>query len=206
MADNWTDDRVELVKTRWTAGVDATQIADELGHGITKNAVIGKVHHLGLAKAPIVSIKTKEAEPKAEPKLKVEPAKPIEDMVFKSVLEGIKSVDDLMAEADAGEPVSVAKGKTMDELPSLEELGLDDATLMAHEATHGIRIVEDVAIPESNRVTMDTLRPGMCKWPSGDPGKNEFSYCGKGVWSPGKPYCAHHHGIAFQAPQKRRAA
>jgi len=50
----WTDDRVELLKKLWSDGLSASQIAAELG-GITRNAVIGKVHRLGLsgrAKAP----------------------------------------------------------------------------------------------------------------------------------------------------------
>ena len=50
----WTDPRVELLKKLWTEGLSASQIAAELG-GITRNAVIGKVHRLGLsgrAKSP----------------------------------------------------------------------------------------------------------------------------------------------------------
>ncbi len=50
----WTDERVELLKKLWTDGLSASQIAAELG-GITRNAVIGKVHRLGLsgrAKSP----------------------------------------------------------------------------------------------------------------------------------------------------------
>jgi len=44
----WTDERVELLKKLWADGLSASQIAAELG-GITRNAVIGKVHRLGLA-------------------------------------------------------------------------------------------------------------------------------------------------------------
>ena len=50
----WTDERVETLKKLWTDGLSASQIAAELG-GITRNAVIGKVHRLGLsgrAKSP----------------------------------------------------------------------------------------------------------------------------------------------------------
>jgi GcrA cell cycle regulator len=51
---SWTDERVEQLKRLWAEGLSASQIAGELG-GITRNAVIGKVHRLGLsgrAKAP----------------------------------------------------------------------------------------------------------------------------------------------------------
>jgi GcrA cell cycle regulator len=51
---SWTDERVELLRKLWADGLSASQIAAELG-GITRNAVIGKVHRLGLsgrAKSP----------------------------------------------------------------------------------------------------------------------------------------------------------
>jgi GcrA cell cycle regulator len=65
----WTDERVETLKRLWGEGLSASQIATEIGGGITRNAVIGKVHRLGLsgrgkAKAP----------PPARPKAKAVPA------------------------------------------------------------------------------------------------------------------------------------
>ena len=45
---SWTDERVETLKSMWTEGKSASQIAKELG-GVTRNAVIGKVHRLGLS-------------------------------------------------------------------------------------------------------------------------------------------------------------
>lgn len=45
---NWTDDRVEQLKTLWAEGHSASEIADKLGH-TTRNSVIGKVHRLGLS-------------------------------------------------------------------------------------------------------------------------------------------------------------
>jgi GcrA cell cycle regulator len=48
MTNGWTDDRVTLLKKLWTDGLSASQIAKQLG-GVTRNAVIGKVHRLGLA-------------------------------------------------------------------------------------------------------------------------------------------------------------
>ncbi|MGD9868234.1 MAG: GcrA family cell cycle regulator [Hyphomicrobiales bacterium] len=45
---SWTDERVELLKKLWTEGLSASQIAGRLG-GVTRNAVIGKVHRLGLS-------------------------------------------------------------------------------------------------------------------------------------------------------------
>src|SRR5690349_23179268 len=44
----WSDDRVEQLKKLWEGGLSASQIAAELGN-VTRNAVIGKVHRLGLS-------------------------------------------------------------------------------------------------------------------------------------------------------------
>jgi len=45
---SWTDERVELLKKLWSEGLSASQIAGQLG-GVTRNAVIGKVHRLSLS-------------------------------------------------------------------------------------------------------------------------------------------------------------
>lgn len=45
---NWTDERVELLKKLWSEGLSASQIAAQLG-GVSRNAVIGKVHRLKLS-------------------------------------------------------------------------------------------------------------------------------------------------------------
>ena len=46
---SWTDERVELLRRLWTEGLSASQIAGRLGDGVTRNAVIGKVHRLNLS-------------------------------------------------------------------------------------------------------------------------------------------------------------
>lgn len=45
----WTEDRVETLKKLWTEGLSASQIAKEMGEGVTRNAIIGKVHRLKLS-------------------------------------------------------------------------------------------------------------------------------------------------------------
>lgn len=46
--NTWSDERVELLKRLWAEGLSASQIAASMG-GVTRNAVIGKVHRLGLS-------------------------------------------------------------------------------------------------------------------------------------------------------------
>ena len=64
MAVEWTDERVEMLKDMWGKGFSARDIAEKLG-GVTRNAVIGKAHRLGLSSRPS-STKKKEALPKAK--------------------------------------------------------------------------------------------------------------------------------------------
>jgi GcrA cell cycle regulator len=49
---SWTDERIELLKAHWEAGMTASQIAEALGEGVSRNAVIGKAHRLGLEPRP----------------------------------------------------------------------------------------------------------------------------------------------------------
>lgn len=48
----WTDDRVDHLRELWSKGLSASQIAAQLGDGVTRNAVIGKAHRLGLEGRP----------------------------------------------------------------------------------------------------------------------------------------------------------
>ncbi len=70
---SWNDERVGLLSKLWLEGRSASQIAAELGQGVTRNAVIGKVHRLGL------SGRVKVAAPAASARLRVRPAQRPDD-------------------------------------------------------------------------------------------------------------------------------
>ena len=87
---SWTDERIERLKAMWTKGATASQIADELG-GVSRNAVIGKAHRLGLdsrpspvkpgeekkaASAPAATTAAASPAPAAPPVKKAAPPKP----------------------------------------------------------------------------------------------------------------------------------
>ncbi|HKR24273.1 MAG TPA: GcrA family cell cycle regulator, partial [Allosphingosinicella sp.] len=71
---SWTDERIDRLKELWSQGKTASHIADELG-GVSRNAVIGKAHRLGLQSRPS-PVKPNEPAPKAKakPKEKAETA------------------------------------------------------------------------------------------------------------------------------------
>lgn len=68
----WTDERVDILKKLWAEGHSASQIAKELG-GVTRNAVIGKVHRLGLSGRATPSRPVKRPPRLARPKPRVLP-------------------------------------------------------------------------------------------------------------------------------------
>jgi GcrA cell cycle regulator len=73
---SWTDERVERLKTLWSEGLSASQIAAELG-SVTRNAVIGKVHRLGLSGR--AKPQAQAARPAQAPRLKPSaPARPVQ--------------------------------------------------------------------------------------------------------------------------------
>jgi GcrA cell cycle regulator len=70
---SWTDDRVDLLKKLWSEGLSASQIAGRLG-GVTRNAVIGKVHRLGLSGRATTSRMKSPRRPRATVRRQPRPA------------------------------------------------------------------------------------------------------------------------------------
>ena len=69
---SWTDERIAQLKKCWDKGLSASQIATELGEGVTRNAVIGKAHRLGLKSRPS-PVKTDAKKAKAPAAKKAAP-------------------------------------------------------------------------------------------------------------------------------------
>lgn len=76
---SWTDERIELLRKLWLDGLSASRIAAELAGGVTRNAVIGKVHRLGLsgrikAVAPVMaSARPRDTAPQVQARTPVMP-------------------------------------------------------------------------------------------------------------------------------------
>ncbi|HAB37055.1 MAG: GcrA cell cycle regulator [Tateyamaria sp.] len=187
---SWTDDRVEVLKKMWGEGQSASQIAKELG-GVTRNAVIGKVHRLGLsnrAGSSSAATAKKEAKPKATsktasaPKTKVEP-KTEPAIKPRPASEGKPNFPARRQIIPAGQPLPPQ--------PSANEI--------SPEALAKVNEVEKKA----KKIGLMELTERTCKWPVGDPATEDFWFCGLPVQQ-GKPYCEAHVGVAFQPMSSRR--
>ncbi|CUH79169.1 GcrA family cell cycle regulator [Tropicibacter naphthalenivorans] len=192
---SWTDERVELLKKMWGEGQSASQIAKELG-GVTRNAVIGKVHRLGLSNragaTPAAETKPKvEAKPKPEPKPKAKPAAP-------------KPVE---AAAPAPEPKPEPTPAPVSTMPARKQIIPAGQPLPPQPSTNEISPEALAKVNEvekkAKKLTLMELTERTCKWPVGDPATDDFWFCGLPVQQ-GKPYCEAHVGVAFQPMSARR--
>ncbi|WP_050528456.1 GcrA family cell cycle regulator [Pseudorhodobacter aquimaris] len=196
---SWTDERVETLKKMWSEGQSASQIAKELG-GVTRNAVIGKVHRLGLSNRAAAAAPEK-AEPAAKaapPKREEAPAEPAPKPAAPAPRAAATApVNPTMAQVvNNVTPLPLRKsivpaGQPLPPQPSANEI--------SPEALASVREVEK----SSKKISLMELTERTCKWPIGDPATDEFWFCGLPS-TPGKPYCEAHVGVAFQPMSARR--
>ncbi len=201
---SWTDERVELLKKMWGEGQSASQIAKELG-GVTRNAVIGKVHRLGLsnrAASASSSAASPAAKSEAKPAAAEKPAAPAAAAAPKAEPKAKPSPRTEPARPPSPEPTAEARsiparrqiipaGQPLPPQPSANEI--------SPEALAKVNEVEKKA----RKISLMELTERTCKWPVGDPATEDFWFCGLPVQA-GKPYCEAHVGVAFQPMSSRR--
>lgn len=199
---SWTDERIDRLKALWTKGMTASQIADELG-GVSRNAVIGKAHRLGLQARPSP---VKANEPAQAPKKTAAPGKAQAEAPSASrqpaPLPPAETENAApTATAHPRQPpqpriVSVGPGGFLRQTPGDQPQPIPPAPPR--------RLVPAKPSPEmANKTGLLDLNERICKWPIGHPGEPDFHFCGK-VANPGFPYCVEHCGVAYQAQLPRR--
>jgi GcrA cell cycle regulator len=178
---SWTDERVEKLQAMWNEGMSAAQIAKALG-GVTRNAVIGKVHRLGLSNRGPNAQKPAEAEAPAA-------AEPVAQAAPPPAPEPQPEPKPVAAQPPAP-PRAPSPLQRREPAPMTE----DRLEVLANLAE-----IEKTA----RRVSLLDLTERVCKWPIGDPTDPDFHFCGLPAVA-GKPYCAAHVAVAFQPMSSRR--
>ena len=180
----WTEERVELLKKLWMEGFSASQIASELGDGVTRNAVIGKVHRLklsGRAKPASVTPRAARATPRPNGARRI--AAPSTSP--RTAISGMMKQRPSMGSA----PIMGNTALKIDE----------EVVREAYVAPQ----VQELFIPVDQRLTLLQLSEHTCKWPIGDPLTPDFYFCGQHS-EDGKPYCEFHSRRAYHQMEKRK--
>lgn len=214
---SWTEERIATLTKMWEGGSTASQIADELG-GVSRNAVIGKAHRLGLKARPS-PVKAKDTKKPAAKKAATAPpaAKPA---VRKPApkREAAKPAPQEEASPAAAAPAANS-GTNSQPIPNRQEglpkivsygpggflrQGPGDQQPPIPPAPPR-RLVPAKPSPEiADKTSLLDLNDRVCRWPMGHPGEADFHFCGEKV-NPGFPYCVEHCGRAYQAQLPRGA-
>ncbi|MEM6624681.1 MAG: GcrA family cell cycle regulator [Pseudomonadota bacterium] len=182
---SWTDERVEKLRELWGEGKSASQIAKELG-GVTRNAVIGKVHRLGLSNRATAG--SDDAKPAEAAKPKPAPA-------------AKEPVAEAKPAAEAQPPAPVTPQRRIP--PQIRDASQPRAPGAPTPEEEAARATLVEIQKFAKRISLLELTERTCKWPIGDPTDDDFAFCGLPA-VPGKPYCEHHVAVAFQPMSSRR--
>lgn len=186
---SWTKERMALLKKMWLQGKSAAEIAKKLGQGMTRNAVIGKAHRMGLSggrpatpakAAPVTAVVAKGKKGKI---VKPEPVAVVAK-IPKGAVKGAKG-------KAAPLPVVISNKK------SKEAEALEPAPLPASSK-------KQLTMKEANGITLLEVNDRVCRWPTGDPRDDGFYFCGRNVHA-GMPYCRDHAMQAYQSISRKPA-
>jgi GcrA cell cycle regulator len=215
---SWTDERIDQLKRLWEQGMTASQIADELG-GVSRNAVIGKAHRLGLQSRPSP---VRSAEPAPTAPAAASEAEPAEAAIAAAVDEPLaaavpepappqSAAADADAEDKAPAPPPPAPPPPAAPAPLVRSIGPGGFQRQSPGDQHPPatpapprRLVPAKPSAEmAGKTSLLDLNDKICKWPLGHPGEPDFHFCGQPI-NPGFPYCLDHCSVAYQAQLPRR--
>lgn len=195
----WTDEIIAQLKELWGEGLSTAEIGRRLS--ITKNAVVGKAHRLGLPPRPSPirrDGKTKAASPEKAEK----PAAPAIETTPQPPASSTRETAPapLVAQpATAPVPPTTARTSPVAATPAPEEIiERKEKAAAPKPAAKPKPTFRSVSDPEPQK-----RRGPSCCWPIGDPGTPGFHFCGA-TPLPGKPYCEEHAQIAYVRLRDRR--
>jgi GcrA cell cycle regulator len=213
----WTDERIDQLKRLWGQGMTASQIAEELG-GVSRNAVIGKAHRLGLEARPSPvkgggnasgDASHATAAPPAPAAEKPTPAAPPAPAPVAPKPAAIPAPIHVQAA-----PISISTPLTappVSQQPMVRSIGPGgfqrqtpgEQTAPITPAPPRRLVPAKPSADMANKTSLLDLNDRICKWPLGHPGEPDFHFCGSPI-NPGFPYCLDHCSVAYQAQLPRR--
>jgi GcrA cell cycle regulator len=211
---SWTEERIERLKKMWHDGATASQIADELG-GVSRNAVIGKAHRLGLEARPS-PVKPGEEKEAAKKPARAAAAKPPRAARSEPSAASAHAADVAPGDAPPGPgpnlPPAVQRAQATPD-PGLQyrsvgpggfiRQGPGDTQAPIPPAPPRRLVPAKPSAEVADKTSLLDLNDRICRWPIGHPGEPDFHFCGQPA-NPGFPYCVNHCGVAYQAQLPRR--
>ena len=196
---SWTEERIERLKTMWHDGATASQIAEELG-GVSRNAVIGKAHRLGLQSRPSPVKPGEDERRRSRRRPPAPPALRTRRRSRAAMRQHRRRTQRRPAAAAApGAEVqyrSIGPGGFIRQGPGDQQSPIPPAPPR--------RLVPAKPSAEiKDKTGLLDLNDKICKWPIGHPGEPDFHFCGHPV-NQGFPYCLSHCAVAYQAQLPRR--
>ena len=211
---SWTDERIATLKKMWEGGSTASQIADELG-GVSRNAVIGKAHRLGLKSrpSPVKANDKKKAPAKPAPAPKPaakKAAKPAPKAAPAAAAPAKPAAPAAPGPRQDGAPQSQPLPNRSSNLPKIVSVGPGgflrqgpgDQQPPIPPAPPRRLVPAKPSAEIADKTSLLDLSDKVCRWPMGHPGEPDFHFCGEAV-NPGFPYCVEHCGRAYQAQLPR---
>jgi len=209
---SWTDERIDTLKKMWDSGLTATQIAEELG-GVSRNAVIGKAHRLGLQSRPSpVKANDGEARPSEERRPAPPPApRAPEPQPVAAATVAPPSPPPFTDDEEPAAPAAASSEPPRPAEPVLRSIGPGgflrqgpgDQQAPIPPAPPRRLVPAKPSADIAGKTSLLDLNDRICKWPLGHPGEPDFHFCGQSA-NPGFPYCVAHCGVAYQAQLPRR--
>ena len=215
---SWTDERIAKLTKMWEGGSTASQIAEDLG-GVSRNAVIGKAHRLGLKARPSpVKPNEKTEVPVAKPVPAVArptraPNAPPPPPAPRPSVSNVTFSSDPAAPTVAGPTPTYATPSVPVPPPSGQRVvsvgpggflrqGPGDQQAPIPPAPPRRLVPAKPSAEMATKTSLLELNERICRWPMGHPGEADFHFCGVKV-NPGFPYCVEHCGRAYQAQLPR---
>ncbi len=204
---SWTDERIATLKKMWEGGSTASQIAEELS-GVSRNAVIGKAHRLGLKARPS-PVKPNDDKPEQKATAAPPAAKPI---AKRPVAPTPRAADPEPRPAPRSDIPSQPLPNASSSMPRIVSVGPGgflrqgpgDQQPPIPPAPPRRLVPAKPSVDIAEKTTLLDLNDRVCRWPMGHPGEADFHFCGEAV-NPGFPYCVAHCGRAYQAQLPRGA-
>lgn len=189
-ATTWTEDVIARLRALWTEGMSTNAIGRSLG--VSKNAIVGKAHRMGLPARPSPIVRDGRVRP---PSRRLRPLVPS--------LTDLQTATDMLAAA-SGTRSTALLGQTRENKHT-------EPDLMTRRSTRTVANAEPMATTQSTPTANSpaiTVGPprrhakaNRCCWPIGEPGTRSFQFCDQSA-PMGKPYCEEHTRRAYARTER----